>query len=65
MNTYMFDPPGFDLRQLPQWYDYIAMLERAVLEDNDPEEAKAELASARRRLANLEAWRDEEKAVTV
>ncbi|MDR1063062.1 MAG: hypothetical protein LBL48_03895 [Azoarcus sp.] len=61
----MFDPPGFDLRQLPQWYDYIAMLERAVLEDNDPEEAKAELASARRRLANLEAWRDEEKAVTV
>ncbi|MDR0716947.1 MAG: hypothetical protein LBF50_05975 [Azoarcus sp.] len=62
MNTYLFDPPGFDLRQLPKWRDYIAMLERAVREDENPEEAKAELASARRTLASLEAWRDEEKA---
>jgi hypothetical protein len=62
MNTWMFDPPGFAISQLPKWRDYIAMLERAVVEDEDPEEAKAELASARRRLANLEAWQDKEEA---
>ncbi|MDR2030767.1 MAG: hypothetical protein LBP86_00560 [Azoarcus sp.] len=61
LNTWMFDPPGFAISQLPKWHDYIVMLERAVIEDDDPEEAQAELAAARRTLAELEAWRDEEE----
>jgi hypothetical protein len=61
MNTYLFDPPGFAISQLPKWHAYIAMLERAVVEDEDPEEARMELASARRRLANLEALQGREK----
>lgn len=60
MNTWLFDPPGFAISQLPRWHDYIAMLERAVVEDEDPEEAEVELAAARRTLVKLEAWRDEE-----
>jgi hypothetical protein len=62
LNPWMFDPPGFDIRCIPKWHDYIAMLERAVVEDEEPEHAEAELSSARRRLARLEAWRDEEQA---
>lgn len=60
---YMFDPPGFAIEEIPKWRDYIASLERLVtVEDPESEDAKAELKCARRRFANLEAWRDEEAA---
>jgi hypothetical protein len=51
---WLFDPPGYSIDALPKWREYVAMLEHAVIKDEDPEEAKAELVDARRRLARLE-----------
>jgi hypothetical protein len=51
---WLFDPPGESVAKLPQWREYVAMLERAAIEDEDPEEAKTELEDARLVLASLE-----------
>lgn len=51
---WLFDPPGESVSKLPQWREYVAMLERTVVEDEDSEEAKEELEYARQVLADLE-----------
>jgi hypothetical protein len=51
----LFDPPGESVNKLPQWREYVAMLERATTTDNPPDEARAELEEARHILSDLEA----------
>jgi hypothetical protein len=51
---WLFDPPGYGIDALPQWREYVAMPERAVVEDEDPEEAREELKDARQVLTDLE-----------
>jgi hypothetical protein len=51
---WLFDPPGYGIDALPQWREYVAMLERSVVEDENPEESREELKHARRTLARLE-----------
>ncbi|MDR2690550.1 MAG: hypothetical protein LBB76_12460 [Azoarcus sp.] len=51
---WIFDPPGYAIDALPQWRDYVAMLERTIAEGEDTEEVEAELEDARTVLAELE-----------
>jgi hypothetical protein len=59
---WIFNQPLESISNIPKWRGYIAMLERAVIEEEYPEEIKAELEEARAVLAELEAWRDEKQA---
>lgn len=59
---YMYHPPGAHPSQLPKWHEYLAVLERDLVNDPESDQVKNELQDAHETIVFLEAWQDSELA---